>query len=123
MELLESMIETEWGLDVTMKKYAIVDDISFIEIVKHVSQKCNEIEKKRILVDFTTFEQKVAFLKLFEAVNVSKQIVGPGLRLAFIAPHLVNNENSRFVENVGYNRAVDIEYFYDRETAKEWLLK
>jgi hypothetical protein len=58
MEQLELITETAWGLDVTMKKDTNVDDSNFIEMIKYVLNKCNEIDKKRILVDLTTFTQK-----------------------------------------------------------------
>jgi hypothetical protein len=122
MNLIELFTETEWGLDVTIENNAEIDNSNFIDIVKIVLNKCKEINKKKILVDFASFEQKVSPMKIYEAVKVSQEIVGPGLKLAFVAPHLIKNKDLKFVENVGFNRAVFIQYFYDKATAIEWLI-
>jgi hypothetical protein len=62
-------------------------------------------------------------MKLYEGVTVSQQIIGPGIKIALIASHLVNNENSNFVETAGYNRSIFIQYFHNKDTAMEWLLE
>ena len=123
MKLIELLTETEWGLDVTIEKNAEINNSNFIDMVKIVLNKCKEINKKKILVDLSTFKQKVSSIKIYEAVKVSQEIVGPGLKLAFVAPNLIKNKDLKFVENVGFNRAVFIQYFYDKATAIEWLLK
>lgn len=123
MEQIESIIENEWGLEVSMKEAGEINESNFIEVIKIVLIKCNEIKKNRILVDLTNFSQKLNTIKLFEAVIVTRQIIGIGSKLAFIAPHLLKNDKSKFVETAGHNRLVFIQYFIDKKTAMEWLLK
>ncbi len=123
MELLELMKETEWGLDVKLKEGAIIDDSNFIEMIKQISNRCKEIEKKRILVDLNDFKQEVGVMKLYDSVIVSDQIIGHGLRVALLAPHLINDIHSKFVENVGFNRSIDVKYFQGRDAAMKWLLR
>jgi hypothetical protein len=123
MEQYESIFERDWGLEVKMNKVDGINEHNFIDVIKVVLNKCTEINKKKILVDLTHFSQKLNTFKLFEAVIVTRQTIGAGSKLAFIAPHLVKNDKSNFVETAGFNRSVFIQYFTDKETAMEWLLK
>jgi hypothetical protein len=121
MEQVELMSETAWGLEVVMKKDITIDNSSVLEIIKHIISKCKEIDKKRILITATTTLIKVSFMQLFNGVELIQKLNGAGFRIAIIVSYIPNNENSKFVETVGVNRAIFIQYFIDKDSAVEWL--
>lgn len=43
-------------------------------------------------------------------------------RSAFVAPHLVDHQDSRLASDAGYTRGVFMAYFADEDAALAWLL-
>jgi hypothetical protein len=44
------------------------------------------------------------------------------IRIAFLAPHLADNENTKAMETFSFNRGISVKYFHDHDQALEWLL-
>jgi hypothetical protein len=118
-----TLIKTEWGLHLVLNPSVITNDDNLLGRVEFVINTCKGIGKKRILVETFGATRNLSLTKLIESVELVRKIDGTGYRIAFVAPHLVKEEFSRFVDNVGFNRAIFIQFFYDKDTALEWLLK
>jgi len=123
MDASEFMIVNEWGIEIVVKDAVQIDDTNFLHVVTSTLLKCKELNKNRLLIDLTNFTRKTIAAKLFEAVNISEQIIGMGIKIAFLASHLVNDDASIRVETSGYQKGIFIQYFPNRQMAIDWLLK
>jgi len=45
------------------------------------------------------------------------------VKIAFVAPNIADNQNSKTMETFSFNRGVFVQYFHDKDTALDWLLK
>jgi hypothetical protein len=117
--------ETDWGFIVEPEPGFVLNDNNIFSVIGMVVDKAKETGKKRILFDETNIIRKVSFLKLMDAIEHFQKTADHAsvYKQAFILPHPADSSNLKFVENAGFNRGVMIQYFSDRETAVEWLLK
>jgi hypothetical protein len=119
-QLIESIIETEWGLDIKFKSDCIIDNNNALEIVKYICERCNKIKMKKVVINAPGLTRHVSVMKLMDMAELYQKLC-PGIKIAFVATHLVNNEDSRTLETFSLNRGVFIKYFGDRDTGLEWL--
>ena len=117
------MTDTAWGLNVVMKEGVNINDSNLLSTIKLIIDRCKEIGKRTILIDATNVFGKVSFMQLFAGVELIQKLNGTGFKIALIAPHFLDHEDSRFVEAAGFNRRISIQFFHDKDTAVEWLLK
>ena len=119
---VKQITKTDWGLEVVINDNAILDDTTILPTTMFILDKCKEFKKDKVLVDERTITRKVSTFKLLEVAELIRKECG-GLRMAFIAPQLVNHADSRTFDTFAFNRGVSIQYFVDRDTALDWLLK
>jgi hypothetical protein len=113
---------TEWGLNVVLKDNVIIDDKNIFPTITLILDKCKEYKKNKVFIDALTVNRHVSVLKLLEVAElISKEC--SRLKIAFVAPHLVDNSDSKAMETFSFNRGVYIQYFRDKDTAMEWLLE
>jgi len=120
--MIKQITKTDWGVEVVMNDNAILDDTTILPTTMFILDKCKEFKKDKVLVDERTITRKVSTFKLLDVAELIRKECG-GLKMAFIAPHLVNHADSRAFDNFAFNRGVSIRYFADRDTALDWLLK
>jgi len=126
---IKQIIETDWGLVVVMNDNAILDDSNILQIITFILDKCKEFRKDaeafklyKVLVDESTITRNISITKVFEVTElIKKECIG--LKMAFIAPHLVNHPDSGTIDTLSSNRGISVRYFVDRGTALDWLLK
>jgi hypothetical protein len=126
---IKQIIETDWGLVVVMNDNAILDDSNILQIITFILDKCKEFRKDaeafklyKVLVDESTITRNISITKVFEVTElIKKECIG--LKMAFIAPHLVNHPDSGTIDTLSSNRGISVRYFVDRDTALDWLLK
>jgi hypothetical protein len=121
-EKLGLLTETDWGLNVVLKENAVIDDNNIFPVINLILDKCKEFRKNKVCIVATTVKRRVSIFKLLDVAELIKKEC-PRMRIAFIAPHLVDNESSKAMETFSFNRGVYIQYFRDKDTAMEWLLK
>jgi hypothetical protein len=117
------MTDTAWGLNVVIKEGVNIDDSNLHSTIKLIIDRCSKIGKRKILIDATNTFGKVSFMQLFSGVELIKKLNGTGFSIALIAPHFLDNKDSKFVEIVGHNRGISIQFFHDKDEAEKWLLK
>jgi hypothetical protein len=119
---IEKIIETEWGLNVALTTGVTIDDNNVIQTIDFIIQELKRIEKKKVFIDASQVIRQVTTMKfLYVAELIQKERMN--LRFAFFAPQLVNKEDSRVMETFSINRGVSLQYFADKDTAMNWLLK
>jgi hypothetical protein len=122
-ELEQLMTDTAWGLNVEMKKGSNIYDSNLLSTIELIIDRCNQIGKRTILIDATNAFGKISFMKLFEGVQLIQKLNSTDFKIALIAPHFLDHADSKFVEAAGFNRGISIQFFHDKDTAVEWLLK
>ena len=115
--------ETEWGINVVIQEGFVIDNTNILPASEGILLRCKEIGKKKILIDASTAHRKASFIKLFELGEMMQKLEITQFKIAFVAPNFADDENSKFMEDIGGNRGINLKYFKDIETAKEWLLK
>jgi hypothetical protein len=122
-EQIGLITETEWGLHAVLKNGVVIDDTNIIQTMEYIITSCKETGKTKILIDASTIIRKASVLKMLEVAELPHKLGCQGIKIAFFAPGLADAENSKFMENAGYNRGLLVRYFHDKATAMEWLLK
>ncbi len=126
---IKQIKETDWGMEVVMHDNAMLDDSTILEIITFILDKCKEFRKDaevfnlyKVLVDESSITRNISILKVYEVTElIKKECVG--LKMAFIAPHLVRHPDSGTIDTFSFNRGISVQYFVDRKTALDWLLK
>lgn len=119
---VESIKETEWGLEIVLKDGVIIENDSIIPAIRFIMKECKRNNWNKVVVDASKAIRHVSIFKLFEvAETIQKEIIR--LKIAFIPPKLADAEQSNAMETFSYNRGVQLRYFHDMDTALEWLLK
>lgn len=124
MDNLNHLLDAEildWGVRITFKPGAVLEDSNFIEYVKSVTKFVHQHNKKKVLIDAHKVERKVSSYKLFQSGDLLVEMETVGFKVAIVAPHLFNND-SNFFRNIGSVRGIYIEYFPDEESAMKWLV-
>lgn len=114
-------VETEWGVRVDLVDQAL-DPQKFPSRVQRVLDLCRERGKTRILVDARGSQRNVSLVALLEGVESTSRMQR-AFRIALVAPHLIDNEDSRLVSDAAYTRGVYVRYFPDEDAAMAWLLE
>lgn len=118
---IEKIEETEWGLEITFKTGAVIDNRNVMNGTREISDRCNASGKKKVVIHAPGLVRHISVLKLMDIAEFYESEC-PGIRIAFIASHLVNNEDSRSLETFAFNRGVYIKFFHDKESGLEWLM-
>ncbi|GEM_PF-5603250 len=114
---------TDWGIIFNPVPGFELNDKNIFSVIDFTLDKCQARDKSRLLFDETNVKRNVSFFKGIEVVeHFRSNADNPGIyRIAFILQDTCDRTNLRFLENVGYNRGIRIEYFFDRHEAIEWL--
>ncbi len=123
MEQKPQITETEWGINVVIQDGFVIDNTNILPASESILLRCKEIGKKKILVDASTTQRKASFIKLFELGEMMQKLEVAQFKIAFVAPNFADDENSKFMEDLGVNRGISLKYFKDKESAKDWLMK
>ena len=118
--IVESIKETEWGLEIVLKEGVIIDDNSIIPTIKFIIEECLKTNKNKVVVDASKVIRRASIFKLLE---VAEAFQYERIKIAFIPPKLADAEQSKALETFSFNRGVQLRYFPDMDTALEWLLK
>jgi hypothetical protein len=122
IDTIQQIKETEWGLCVELKEGVTIDDNNVMPTIDFIIKELKKIEKKNVFMDASRVDRKVTTLK-FLYVSELIQREKRNLRFAFFAPQLANKEESKVMETFSFNRGVFLQYFEDKDTAMNWLLK
>lgn len=117
-----TIIETEWGAQLTVADGTKLDDAAVFNTIGSLLNRLNEKQCRRILIDRSNNVDKKSFVALFTEVEQFLTLGGFGYKVGFIAPGFAGSKESKFVEDIGFNRGVDIRYFARKESAMNWLL-
>ena len=109
--------------------YILVDqygqvDVEEIEIIRRdVFKYVVEHGLAKIAVDVSKLTNEYTISEFFNITveNIEHNTPFPKPRVCLIVRH-DQEENARFVENVGVNRGMPIKYFTDKEAALKWLM-
>lgn len=112
--------EMPWGFCFAVKKHIIIDDTNAIEVMKFVLDKCLEIHKKKVIIDESIAEIKISTMKSLEKAELMQKVCS-GMKIAFIAPTLMDSMFLSAFETFTFNRGVFAQYFPDLESASEWI--
>ncbi len=113
------LVKESW-LEVVMTENSVIDDYNILKKMQFLIQKCKEIEKKGILIDATHTTRETSVLKFLELAElIRKQSLD--VRIAIVAPHLVNNDDSKTFETFSSNRGIFVRYFSEKVSAMQWL--
>jgi len=117
------IISTEWGLIFDPVSGFELNDHNIFSVIDFALDNCKEKKKSRLLFDETNIKRKLSCAKIIDAVeHFRRYSENSGVyRLAFVLQGNYDRTDLRFVENVGYNRGIRIEHFYDKNKAIEWL--
>lgn len=99
-------------------------DVDEMDLIRtEVFENVEEHGLTKIVVDVRrlTIEYKVSEFFKVTVDNVKYKTPFPRPRVCLIVRQ-DQEENARFVENVGVNRGMPIKYFTDKEAALKWLL-
>jgi len=121
-QLVQSLRETDWGMDIVLKEGTILNDNNIIPTIQLIIDKCKEINKNKVLIDANFTYRKISVLKIL-VIAETLQRHGREIKLAFIAPHLIDHEDTRTMEIFSHNRGVFLQYFHNRDEALQWILK
>jgi len=118
-----TITETDWGLQVVMHAGETVNDANILPSMAYVVGLCKDKGKDKLLIDATQGTRKISPLKFLEMVQVLQQLGGKDVRIAFVAPHYVGDQDSTLLEKAGDNRQMYLRHFPDRKAALDWLLE
>jgi hypothetical protein len=117
-----TIIDMEWGARLLIEDGAVLDDESIRTKTKSLLDRLRKNNKKRILIDATNNISYKSVMNLYYEAEQFQKIGGFGFRVAVIAPHRFNTDNTNFFETLGYNRGFTVKYFKDNDEALKWLL-
>ena len=109
--------------------YILVDQYGYVDvgemdvIRREVFKQVEEHGLPKIAVDVSKMTNEYTISEFFNITveNIEHKTDFPKPRVCLIVRQ-DQEENARFVENVGVNRGMPIKYFTDREAALKWLL-
>jgi len=122
--MLENILliqEEEWGLRLSIKEGVKVDNNNILPMFRQIIELAKSKGMNRLVISALTTQRKVSIVNMFQVGKILLDLKAVGFKIAFIAPHLAGNEESRFMENVGYNRGALIKYFSDSDEALHWI--
>lgn len=125
MEDKDVIIEVaDWGLIITVKQGFELNDDNVFQSIKFVFDMTSKHFKKKVIIDWSLTSRKVSFINLYRGVEYLKMLVlSQGIhKQAFIIQNQEDHKDLKFVENVAYNNAIEIRYFFDKASALEWIL-
>ncbi len=117
------IIEEEWGASLKIKDGTKLQDQSVLAKVTKMISDLREKNKRKIMILGMENMKDKATVNVYQEIEMFQKLGGNGFKVAFLAPHRVNDENAKFAELVGLNRGVFIQYFAQKEEALAWLLK
>jgi hypothetical protein len=105
-----------------MNDNTIIDNNTAIPPMKYILDKCREFKKTKIIIEEKTITRTISAIIMLEIVELIQKECSR-LKLAFVAPHLVEHPDSRVMDTFAFNRGISIQYFPDMDSAKEWIIK
>ncbi|MEI6021001.1 MAG: hypothetical protein WCR21_07715, partial [Bacteroidota bacterium] len=81
-----------------------------------------EKNKKKILILGMDNHKDKTTVNVYQEIELSQKLGGNGFKVAFLAPHRMEDNNAKFAELVGSNRGVQIKYFAEYSEAENWLI-
>ena len=112
----------DWGATLKIKDGNKLADPEILNMVKSMINQLRHVDKKRLLI----FGMENIALKetvdLYQEIDLFEKLGGNGFKVAFVAPHRVNDEHAKFAELVGVNRGILIKYLASEKEAILWLM-
>jgi hypothetical protein len=114
--------ETDWGLLFVLNEGFIMDNSNFDTAIQVLLDSCKKYNKTKVLVDASKAIRRTSVLKMLET---SEHLPTSSLdfKMAIIPPVGINDEHSKAMETFSFNRGVLLQYFADKESAMDWLIK
>lgn len=115
------IVEMDWGLHVTNTENCLADYETVTANMKAIIESCVSKGIKRILCESHKMKTIMSVIELYQtAANLAKWNAY-GMRIAYLMPQMVEDEDAIFFETATFNRAVTIKFFADKERAVAWL--
>ncbi len=113
--------ETDWGFHLIVKKDTSTNNSNLLDRIILITELCKEKEKNKILYETASTTRKITMTKIFRAAQLLEELKGWHIKIAVLAPHLHDHENTPFMETTAINRAINLKYFETKKKALEWL--
>ena len=114
-------VETEWGLHVTNTENCLDNYEEVTTNMKAIIESSVQKGIKRILCESHKMKTMMSIIELYQTANNLFKWNALGIRIAYLMPQLVHDENTIFFETTTFNRAVTIKFFADKGKAIDWL--
>ena len=114
-------VETEWGLHVTNSENCLDDYETVTTTMRAIVELCAKQGIKRILCESHKMAPMMSVIDLYRTAANLLDWNAQGMRIAYLMPQLVKDENTVFFETATFNRAVTIKFFGDKDRAIGWL--
>jgi hypothetical protein len=122
IDTIEKIEETEWGLSVVLKEGITIDDNNVLLTIEYILQELIKNKKNKVIIDATGINRQVSVLRLMDVAELIQRLC-KRVKIAFVAPNLADNQNSKAMETFSFNRGVYVQYFHDKLSALDWLLQ
>lgn len=113
--------ETDWGLHVSNSENCLGDYETVTTSMRSIVEMCAKKGIRNILCESHKMAPMMSVIDLYRTAENLVQWKAMGMRIAYLMPEMVTDENSLFFQTVTQNRAVTISFFADEDRAIAWL--
>lgn len=114
--------EEVWGASIKVQDGTKLQNKEVLDRVITMINLLREKNKKKILILGMDNHKDKTTVNVYQEIELFQKLGGNGFKVAFLAPHRMEDNNAKFAELVGSNRGVQIKYFAEYSEAENWLI-
>ena len=122
-EGVKNITKHSWGIQIVNQSGLQINESNVGARIEYILGVCKDQDTKRILIEANDATLEVSFAKLFQVNERFKQLGSNEIKLAIVAPNLVETEMAKFIEEVSNIKGDTFLYFTNKGEAIEWLKK